>query len=193
LKEIFVGLLLGDLYGRFRNGNTSFAFKQGVIHQDYIYHLYELFNTYCPSAPKIFRSLPDIRTGKIYSSISFTTYTLPCFNELYNLFYLSGKKVIPKNIGELLTPLSLVYWISDDGSWNKVQRYVSLSTDSFTLEEVELLIEVLNKKFNLSCYKIRNGPAYKIIIPSYSIKILQKILLPHMPPMMRYRSIVFYI
>ena len=56
--------------------------------------------------------------------IYFSTYTLPCFNELYNLFYLSGKKVIPNNIGDLLTPLSLAYWIADEGSWNKTQRYV---------------------------------------------------------------------
>jgi len=187
LKEILVGLILGDLHGRFRYGRTRFVFKQGLIHQDYIYHLYELFSKYCPSAPKLQESLPDIRTGKIYSTITFSTYTLPCFNELYNLFYLNRIKVIPKNIGDLLTPRSLAYWIADDGSWNKVNKYVSLSTDSFRLEEVELLIEVLNAKFNLSCYKCKNGPGYKIIIPSYSISVLREMLLPHMPPMMIYK------
>uniref|UniRef100_UPI0022374588 LAGLIDADG endonuclease n=1 Tax=Ramaria cf. rubripermanens TaxID=2016387 RepID=UPI0022374588 len=171
LTENFLGLLLGDLYGRYRYGNTRFVFKQGLIHKDYLYHLYELFSLFCPSEPKIFRGLLDTRTGKIYSSISFSTYTLPCFNELYHLFYLSGKKVIPNNIEDLLTPLSLAYWIADDGSWNKPQRYVSLSTESFTLAEVELLIKVLNTKFNLSCYKSRNGVAYKIIIPSYSVPV----------------------
>ena len=65
------------------------------------------------------------------------------------MFYLSGKKVIPSNIGDYLTHISLAFWICDDGSWNSVGRYVTLCTDSFTLKEVELLIEVLNKKFNL--------------------------------------------
>ena len=82
-------------------------FKQGIVHQDYIYHLYELFSKYCPSAPKLKESLADRRTGKIYSSITFSTYTLPCFNELYNLFYLFRKKIIPKNISDLLSPRSL--------------------------------------------------------------------------------------
>jgi hypothetical protein len=109
LKEIFVGLLLGDLLGRFRYGKARFVFKQGLIHEDYLRHLYEIFKDYCPSAPKITNSLPHYKTGKIYSSILFSTYTLPCFNELYNLFYISGKKVIPSIIGELLTPLSLAY------------------------------------------------------------------------------------
>ena len=162
-------------------------FKQGLIHQDYIDPLYNLFSNYCSSAPKIVESLPDIRTDKIYSSILFTTYTLPCFNELYIIFYLKGKKVIPSNIGDLLTALSLAYWIADDGSWNKIGRYVTLSVNSFTIEEVELLIAVLNSKFNLRCYKVKSGKGYKIVIPSYSVPVLQKLLLPHIPPMMQYK------
>ena len=109
LKEIFAGLLLGDLLGRFRYGKARFVFKQGLVHEDYLRHLYEIFKDYCPSAPKITNSLPHYKTGKIYSSILFSTFTLPCFNELYNLFYISGKKVIPSIIGELLTPLALAY------------------------------------------------------------------------------------
>ena len=57
------------------------------------------------SAPKIVAVRPDVRTGKVYSSIVFTTYTLPCFTELYNSFYIEGKKVIHLNIEDLLTPL----------------------------------------------------------------------------------------
>ncbi len=87
----------------------------------------------------------------------------------------------------MLTPLSLGYWIADDGSWNKPGKYTVLCTDSFTLEEVELLIEVLNKKFHLKCYKCRQGIGYRIIIPSYSIPVLQNLLASHMPPMMRHK------
>lgn len=189
LREILVGLLLGDLHGRYRFNKTSFIFKQALSHKEYIYFLYEIFKKYCPSSPKINESLADPRTGKVYYSISFTTYTLPCFNELYKLFYLSPsrKKIVPDNIEELLTPQSLAYWIADDGSWNKVKKYISLSTDSFKIAEVELLIEVLNKNFNLSCYKVKNGTNYKIIIPSYSISTIQKLVLPYIPPMMKHK------
>lgn len=122
--------MLSDLFGRFRYGKTSFVFKQGLIHQDYLNYLYEVFSNYCPSKPKITHSLPDPRTKKIYIAVSFTTFTLPCFNELYHLFYLSGKKkVIPSNIGDYLTHISLAFWICDDGSWNSAGRYVTLCTD----------------------------------------------------------------
>jgi len=137
-KEILVGLLLGDLYAHIvgRCVNVKLTFRQGIVHEEYLSHLYDLFSNFCPQGPKIQNSLPDIRTGKVYSAIYFLTYSLPCFNDIYKLFYLNGKKKIPANIGQLLTPLSLCYWIADDGSWNKSKRYVVLCTNSFTLEEV---------------------------------------------------------
>jgi hypothetical protein len=119
--------------------------------------------------------------------VTFKTYSLPCFNELYHLFYPAGIKVVPANIGELLTPFSLAYWIADDGSWNKPGKYTELSTNSFTLEEVILLINVLNSKWNLKCYKCRKGINYKIIIPSYSIPVLQSLLKDIMPSMMLHK------
>ena len=152
--------MLGDLYTRLRYNKTSLTFLQSIIHQDYINYLYQIFSKYCPSEPRFSNKLPDSRTGKIYNNISFTTYTLSCFNDLYNLFYLSKIKVIPSNIAEILTPVSLAFWIADDGSWNKIGRFITLCTDSFTLIEVELLIDALNKNFNLKCYKCK----YKIII-----------------------------
>lgn len=45
---------------------------------------------------------------------------LPCLNYYYDLFYLNGIKIIPKNIAELLTPRSLAILNFDDGS-KKVQ------------------------------------------------------------------------
>ena len=176
-EEMVVGLLLGDLCARKYKGsvNACLQFKQGIIHEDYLLDLYERFKESCPSAlrikTKILNPQPDKRTGKVYSSICFSTYSLPCFNDLYNLFYVEGKKVVPGNIGDLLTPLALAYWICDDGSWNKLPGYVVLCTECFTPADVYLLINVLNSKWNLKCYKSKRGDSYRIIIPSYSVPI----------------------
>ena len=128
LKDISIGLLLGDLYARKQKlgVNVCLAFRQGTIHEDYLLHLYELFKDFCPSGPKIQIPKPDIRTGIVHRSIYFSTYTLPCFNEFYDLFYPEGKKVVPANIAELLTPLSLAYWIFDDGCFDRTQVHKDL-------------------------------------------------------------------
>jgi hypothetical protein len=51
----------------------------------------------------------DKRTDKIYRSVYFNTFSLPCFNYYYELFYLDGLKIVPKNIGDLLTASGLAY------------------------------------------------------------------------------------
>jgi hypothetical protein len=53
LKEVLIGLALGDLYIRKRFKNTSLHFKQGIKNEPYIIHLYTLFQEYCKMTPKI--------------------------------------------------------------------------------------------------------------------------------------------
>ena len=92
LRDVLVGLLLGDLCAQKRSvkGNTNLHFEQGFVNKDYLYHLYDIFKEYCSSEPKISDRLPDKRTGKVYTRVQFVTYSLPCFNVIYELFLLSG-------------------------------------------------------------------------------------------------------
>ena len=111
LKDILIGLLLGDLNilkGE-KSINAGLRFEQSIIHEDYIRHLYTLFKSYCFSEPVIYTRAPNLKTGVSYSSVRFITCSLPCFNELHELFYPLGKKIIPQNIGDLLTPLGLAF------------------------------------------------------------------------------------
>jgi hypothetical protein len=128
-----VGLLLGDLNAQKPsiNSNARLKFEQSKIHEEYLVHLYNLLQTFYPGAPKIVcRTL----WGKVHSSMVFLTYSLPCFNDFYLLFYPLNNKIVPLNIDDILTPLSLAYWICDDGCFCKRDRAVILCTDGFTLE-----------------------------------------------------------
>lgn len=189
LKEILVGCLLGDLHcrDRYQTGNITLYFEQGNSHKEYIFHLFELFEGYCSSTPKISDRQPDKRTGKVYTRIVFTSYSLPCFNYLYELFYREGKKVVPLNIANLLTPTGLAYLIAEDGSFQKTHSIVILCTDSFSLEEVTLLVNTLNEKFNLECYVYKERNSYRIKIPKRSLPILQSLLKNIMPIMMLHK------
>jgi len=189
LQEILIGLLLGDVCAQKRSikGNTNIHFEQSIIHKDYIFYLFELFKDYCRSKPKVSDRLPDKRTGKIYTRVQFTSYCLPCFNELYYMFYNKGKKIVPLNIEELLTPLGLAFWICDDGTFDKKHKYIRLATNAYTLQEVDLLLNVLKTKFKLNCYYIKDGSGYVITINAKSVLDLQVILNPIMPIMMKHK------
>ena len=182
LMEILVGLLLGDLHARIWKGgvNTCLMFKQGIVNKDYIMHLYEIFSGYCSSGPKLTNAAPDKRTGVVYTGIYFNSYSLPCFNALYSLFYLGGVKIVPLNIFELLTPLGLAYFICDDGSFDKSNKTVKLCTENFTEFDVDLLIQVLENKFNLECRKEKRGKGFRIVIKNKSLGTLRELVCPHL-------------
>lgn len=177
---------MGDLFieNRGKSVNARLFFEQGPIHRDYLYHLFDLFKSYCSKGPKEYLRAPNKLPGKSYSGLTFKTYSLPCFQELHSKFYQTGVKQIPANIEELITPLSLAYWICDDGGFNKRDRVVVISTQSFSKEEVNLLISVLNQKFGLNCTINKNTNGFVIRIPSKSLPILQALLKNIMPGMM---------
>lgn len=192
LKEILVGLILGGLTCQKQKlqRNPTFKFTQGMNHKEYLFHLYELFQNYCSKAPKKCNILPDKRTGKIYTYIVFYTYSLPCLVPFDELFFVEGnpvQKVVPLNIDKLLTPLGLCYWICEGGSFCKRDRAIILSTQGFSLQEVELLVKVLTDKFNLKCSIIKNGKAFGIRISTKSIPVIQSLLKEIMPPMMLHK------
>jgi hypothetical protein len=110
-KEILKGCILGDLHIEKQKGsvNTRLTFKQSTNHTDYLLDLYEKFKEFCPKGPTISTHTLKNRPGKVYSSIRFRTYSLPCFNELHDPFYLDGRKIVPQNIAEQMSPLVLAY------------------------------------------------------------------------------------
>ena len=189
LQEILVGLLLGGVCAQKRETKcrTCLYFEQGIKYKDYIFHLFELFKLHSRSEPKISERIADKRTGKIYTRVQFATNSLSCFNELYHTFYPKGKKIVPWNIGELLTPLGLAYWICDEGSFNQKHKCIKIATNSYTLQEVDLLLGVLRSKFNLSCWAIEEGTGYVITIAASSVLYLQPLLKPIMPSMMMHK------
>lgn len=166
LHDIIIGLLLGDLSAEKpnKNCNTRLQFKQSLINKEYILHLYSLFQEFCGTQP-LNMSYFDSRVNKNkkYNSIKFQTLSLPCFNVYRELFYNSeGKKILPNNIEQLLTPKGLAYWFMDDGY--KAEKGLYICTESYSLDEIKILLNILKNKFHLNCsfHKVTNG--YRIYI-----------------------------
>jgi hypothetical protein len=113
LKEILVGILLGDAHivQRSSTANSRLVYAQtAVAHKEYFYYVLSFFIPFCVKdyIPQS-RIVLDNRTKKTYSVISFTTMQLPCFNEFRKIFYVLNVKRVPHNIYELLTPRGLAF------------------------------------------------------------------------------------
>ena len=189
ISTIF-GLLLGDGYAVNRTGEgVIISIKQSIIHKEYLFNLYEFFflRGYCSNLiPRMYnRTIKGI--DKIYSGYEFNTFTFRSFVWIYNSFYKKGKKKLPLNMEEFITPLTLAIWISDDGGWTSYG--VRISCNSFTFSEVKTLLNILKFKFNLDCtiQKIYLKNKYSLYIKANSIDKLKELVLPHIHNSMYYK------
>src|SRR3989344_8289990 len=110
VQDIVVGLLLGDgcLEKKHDTIGIRLQIKQQSKAKQYVEWLYSNLQEYCRSGIK-FRA--------DYNQYYFSTRYLREFQDIYNLFYQNGKKIVPYNIKEIFTsPLSLAIWYMDDGS-----------------------------------------------------------------------------
>jgi hypothetical protein len=119
--------------------------------------------------------------------VNLTLYTrcLPFLTSLYHIFYVNGVKIVPDSIYELSTPVALAHWIMGEGTWEG--SGVVLSTDSYTIQDVVRLINVLIIRYGLDCTLRTHQGKPRIYIRSRSMPQLLSIVLPHMCPSMSYK------
>lgn len=162
------------------------VFRQGSANTDYLLHLYDLFKEYTLKSPSIY-NIKDKKSNKVRSNLSFTTLALPCFNEYYDLFYKDGIKRIPTDIDRYLTKMSLAYWIMDDGGFTG--NGLKLYTNAYNLEEINILIQALNKNFSLkaSVNKTSIKDQYTIYIPKSQMPLIVTLVKEYMHPIMLYK------
>jgi hypothetical protein len=189
LKQVLVGNILGDLYMRrfSEKANTRVVFRQGSINASYLLHLYELFQEFVATPPSV-TTVTDKNTGKIRYNLSFATLSLPCFNELYESFYVNGTKIIPTNIADILTSVSLAYWIMDDGSFTG--NGLRLSTNAFSLNDLDLLIKALDKNFSIKAsinIQYKEESQYTLYISKNQLPLVKNLVSKYMHPDMMYK------
>lgn len=87
-------------------------------------------------------------------AVTLQTRAFPCITKIHDLFYPNGStKIVPTQIFHYLDEIALAHWIMGDGSSRSCE--LVLCTDSFTLSDVNLLLNVLMIKFNLECTLIQ--------------------------------------
>jgi len=108
--SVIIGLILSDGGLSFSNKiskNALLRFEQSLSKAMYFYFVFYILSHYCSSYPSYHERYR--KPGRASFSLSLFTRALPCFTELYNIFYVNGVKVIPDNIYALLTPVALAH------------------------------------------------------------------------------------
>lgn len=178
-KEILVGLLLGDGCLERTKNSTGARLKvcQCLKQKELVWWLYENFSSLVATLPKIYRE-----------ELRFNTLTHSCFKYFYDIFYPDGKKIVPNNVQNLLTPTAFTVWFMGDGSIkSKECRGRILNTQSFKRSDIGRLMFVLKEKFNLISSIRAQKDGLQIYISAKSAESLNAILKDKILPSFQYK------
>lgn len=186
IKSIIYGLLLSDGWLGFAakdSKNARIHFAQSLAGFPYLWFVFNTLSHYCMSVPYATKGK---RNNTTTYAVRFVTRSLPCFTNLHSVWYCNGKKIIPNDIYDYLTPVALAHWIMGDGSVEK-NRLV-LCTDSYSNQEVVQLMNVLMIKYRLECTMAgHNKGVPRIYIKASSMAQLRVVVFPYIIPSMLYK------
>lgn len=188
-REVLVGLILGDghIEQPYKTPRARLKVMQSENAKEFVEWIYNIFQKWARSGIK--RKVVTLsKTGKQYGQLWFNTISHEHFYIYRKMFYPEGKKRIPENIKELITPLSFAVWFMGDGSIKSHEsRGRILNTHCFSLQEVEVLSQILKDKFQLNAWPRKQREGFQIYISGDSAGKLQRILEKHIIPSMRYK------
>ena len=151
IRDMLIGCFLGDARVGRSEGKAFITFEQTIKHE-YIKSIDQTLKNAGIGLHDIkYYSRKDSRYNSINGSIYFNTHNSDLLSPLAEMFLShNNKKILPLEIERYLSPLALAYWICDDGQLVK-RGGITLCTDNYSLAEVELLIQILAKKYNAKC------------------------------------------
>jgi hypothetical protein len=192
--SLIIGSVLGDsqLEKRSQGVGTRINFEQSSANVEYLMWFYKFLalRGYCSDvAPKLSKKIA--KDNKVNYTYRVNSLTFASFNWLHEMFYIQINnrfvKIVPKDIFDWLTPLSLAVWFMDDGS--NLKNSARIATNCFTIEEITFLCDVLKQKFGIVATPCKGGvgKGFIIYIHVESMKLFSSIVKPYMIPSMHYK------
>lgn len=186
-REIIVGLLLGDGHLETQNKGRTFRLKveHSIRQKDYVDWLYKQLSNMVLTKPQL--KLQTV-AGKEHEKYWFSTISTGALRFYAGQFYADRKKIVPKMIAKLVTPLSLAVWFMDDGSLkSRFHRARIINTHCFDGASLQRLQDMLHKNFHIHTTLRKQREGTQLYIPSTDIATFITAIKPYIHPTMEYK------
>lgn len=153
------------------------------------FHMFLAKRGYCnPNKPKLSKIIA--KGNKVLFSYCISSYSFSSFYWLFKMFYRDNIKIIPRNLGNYLTPLALAIWflevpIGPYGLGNKAK----LATEFHVSREDFKYLSKIFKKYNIDTIIQSKGGNLggTLYIKTSSISTFSKIVKPNILPSLYYK------
>jgi len=185
--QAVLGMVLGDGNIQKTKNLARLRFTHGEKQLDYLNYKKTILEN------QIYQNNAIGKSG--YSDNKIYTCNTLCSNdyrEIYNKFYINGKKIITKELLDELDEISLAFWFMDDGYYCKhenITGYYELATHSFKENENILISNVLKEKFDIDSklkFDKRCNKFY-LVFKTKSTEKIAKLIFRYIPKSMQYK------
>ncbi len=187
-RQVVLGGLLGDsgILQPAKYNRRGIIFSHSMAQTEYFDYKIKLLGSLAHEIKGSIGGFPGSKPNR--RAIS---RLVPSLHELISEYCVGeeGKKSVSKAWVDELTPLGLAIWYLDDGSIkyiSKQRRRARISTNGFSFEEVQLLCEMLMRRFGIDSgvfdYK---GPI--IVMSADGTERFFDLIYPYVPACMKYK------
>jgi recombination protein RecA len=180
-RAVIIGSLLGDGYMRIVPGRRDafLEINHSAKAREYVDWKYAILKNICTSPPHVRATNGDRQAYRFF------TQQHGELTQLYALWYVQKKKVIPKDI--TLNPLILAVWYMDDGSKSR-DSDVYLNTQQFSMNDQRRLLHLL-RTLGINARLNKDKQYHRIRILKESLPRFMQLVAPYVPPSMQYKLI----
>jgi len=183
-KNIIIGTVLGDghLVKNKKKGESCLYLGHSIKQREYIEWKHSQLNRWIGCKTY---SLKHKIGNKTYETLNFVTRRNKKFTELRNIFYRNNKKIFPVDfVRNNINEFSLAVYYMDDG-YNYLNKGCEFCCESFSKEENEEFIKILDNNFGINCQlRTIRKKEYRIYIKKSEkmkfFNIIKKYIIPSM-------------
>ena len=183
-KQVLIGTMLGDAnFSMGKNGvSPSMSCAHGIKQKEYCEYKTKIFESLGAKCNYHKRNTIDKRTNIYYEDYTMYVPANPEFLPYFKSFYPNGKKVIPFDLFNQFTEVSLAFMFMDDGS--KASSGYRIATNCFTKSDIMQFQNFLLEKFNIETSLCADNSIY---IRANSRNLFTYLISPYMIDCLRYK------
>ena len=148
--SVLIGTILGDGFlQKTGEKNARLRLEHGQKQKDYVLWKGNIFGRLFQGKPNYLERIHP-KSKVAYKYCRWQSSSGPAFGKWRKYFYPNGKKIIPNDMGKILTePITLAVWYMDDGYFNKTNRNSYIYLGRVTRIEAEILRKAIKKNFEI--------------------------------------------
>jgi hypothetical protein len=185
---IIYGSIMGDSYLQNNGINARLRFEHSLDQKDYLLWKYN-------SLKNIFNKSSIVRINRIhpitnrkYRYIRCQSKTLSELKSVKDIFYKSGKKVVPIDLNKYLTePISLAVWFMDDGYYYQRDKCGYLYLGNVSEKEAKICADALKQNFCLQTKVWKKKEGFALYFSRLEMLKLKEVVGEHIIPLFRYK------